>query len=511
MKFEDDLLDREKYADFLTEIISNPQKYKRMGDSNSMTIAIDSSWGTGKTTFIDMWSEKLCKSFSDEFYVIKYNAWENDFIENPFESILYSFYNSLYFEEINSEEIAKEEIEAFKESAFNVLKAFGKFAVRKFAGEKLSDAVADLIDDTDKVVKKANGIKLSKEEYFSEKFVFYDEYNKYTSAIKELQNNINKLSQKRKIVIFIDELDRCKPTFSIRLLENVKHIFNVENLIFVFALDMEQLGYSIKNVYGQEMNANGYLCRFFDYISKMPKGRTENFFEKIETKSPLIEKVLYDKNGKKVKFTGIFQNMVNSFNLSLRDIDTIYTNFRIFEALELKTTTSIYAYSLYLFLIILKYSNLTLYNKIFLYHEDSQQLKNEISENDGFIKYLSINTINQIIRNNKIRNLDLELKYTSGEKEGTFKLLRVDNDKFYYSSKGENQFFPNEHYMEVKNIRTDINASELLFYDDIIKCNEIINKNIGDYIHEKLEIFNFEGKNNENKEQNLKNNQLLSV
>ena len=59
MTFEEDKLGRKKYAEFLTEIISNPEKYKRKSDSDSFSIAIDSGWGTGKTTFIEMWIDYL--------------------------------------------------------------------------------------------------------------------------------------------------------------------------------------------------------------------------------------------------------------------------------------------------------------------------------------------------------------------------------------------------------------------------------------------------------------------
>ena len=75
----------------------------------------------------------------------------------------------------------------------------------------------------------------------------------------------------KKIVVVIDELDRCRPDFAIKTLEIAKHIFDIENLVFIISLDMEQLGYSLKTVYGQEMDTSGYLYRFFDYVSNMPK------------------------------------------------------------------------------------------------------------------------------------------------------------------------------------------------------------------------------------------------
>ena len=61
---------------------------------------------------------------------------------------------------------------------------------------------------------------------------------------------INKQQVTHRLLIFIDELDRCRPTFAIETLEVVKHFFNVPNVVFVFSLDMNQLQKSIKTIYG---------------------------------------------------------------------------------------------------------------------------------------------------------------------------------------------------------------------------------------------------------------------
>lgn len=83
-------------------------------------------------------------------------------------------------------------------------------------------------------------------------------------AISDFKESLEGIvSNQRKIVIIIDELDRCKPTFAVQLLEIVKHLFDIKGITFIFMLDIEQLSYLIKTIYGQEMAAAGYLCRFF--------------------------------------------------------------------------------------------------------------------------------------------------------------------------------------------------------------------------------------------------------
>ena len=65
------------------------------------------------------------------------------------------------------------------------------------------------------------------------------------------------------MVFIIDELDRCRPTFAIELLERVKHIFDVPNLVFVFGINRDELCTSLQSIYG-EIDASVYLRRFFD-------------------------------------------------------------------------------------------------------------------------------------------------------------------------------------------------------------------------------------------------------
>lgn len=56
---DDDKLNRKRYADFLRTIIDNSDKYKRNNVEKSYVIAVDSSWGTGKTYFTDMFENYL--------------------------------------------------------------------------------------------------------------------------------------------------------------------------------------------------------------------------------------------------------------------------------------------------------------------------------------------------------------------------------------------------------------------------------------------------------------------
>ena len=80
---------------------------------------------------------------------------------------------------------------------------------------------------------------------------------------------------KQPLVFIIDELDRCRPTFSIELLERVKHIFDIPGIVFVFGINRDELCHSIKSVYG-EIESGIYLRRFFDVSLSLPDASTDS-------------------------------------------------------------------------------------------------------------------------------------------------------------------------------------------------------------------------------------------
>lgn len=79
-----------------------------------------------------------------------------------------------------------------------------------------------------------------------------------------------------RLVIFIDELDRCKPTFAIQLLERIKHYFSNDQITFVFSVNTTELQHTIKQYYGTDFNATRYLDRFFDFRIDLPPANMNN-------------------------------------------------------------------------------------------------------------------------------------------------------------------------------------------------------------------------------------------
>jgi hypothetical protein len=79
------------------------------------------------------------------------------------------------------------------------------------------------------------------------------------------------------LIIFIDDLDRCKPDYTIKLLECIKHFFSVPGAVFVLAIDSDSLGASVRASYGDAIDTDNYLRKFIDWRYRLPKPRAKNF------------------------------------------------------------------------------------------------------------------------------------------------------------------------------------------------------------------------------------------
>lgn len=483
---EDDKLNREKYADFLIEIMTNSKKYKRIGDSDSMTLAIDSAWGTGKTTFLKMLKNKL--ENTNQYSIVEYNAWKCDFTKNPFESLIYSFTNSNLFKNINNEELNDTLNQNFMKTVGKLLETTGKFWLRKKLGidteifetlyENLKTGtlgITEVITTTEDNTRKFND--------------FCDEYKEYYDNLQEFKKCLEKIAEKKPIIVLIDELDRCRPLFAIELLESVKHLFDAENVIFVFAMDMEQLSHSIKCIYGQDMNASGYLSRFFDYISKMPEPDRKIYIESLAKSKPLnrikfqIFKRNYDIFENK-DFINVFADFSNDFNLSLRDINTIYYNFILFEQINLKETECFYAYAFYLFLLILKYTDIENFNKIIVYNEIlDEKVKSKL--NKCLSKYLDNQVIHVLENNDVMKEISYDIDLNNGYNNYNGKVILKEGEKIRVKG------FENVMNFDLNKSKS-ISFSKLLFANDMKKWDEIKDKKLCIYLQEQLEFFNFE-------------------
>lgn len=303
--FKDCVLQRKKYADVLTNVI---ETY-----SDGFVLAINNKWGTGKTTFIRMWEQDLK---DNEFKTIYFNAWENDFDDNPLTALLGELKSLSGNENTNFNKVLKNAAIISKNLAPIVFKSLSK----KYFGV-----------DTEEV---AEGITKATTDIFENEV---NEYSNKKEGIKEfkanLQSYITDTWNGKPVVFFIDELDRCRPNYAVTVLEQIKHFFNIPNIIFVLSIHKQQLNYAIHGVYGSDkIDSNEYLRRFIDLEYSIPKPEIELFFNHLYKYYSLDDFLSnqnrtksYELQNDKSDFQRFSILLFDLMNLSLRQIEKIFS------------------------------------------------------------------------------------------------------------------------------------------------------------------------------------------
>ncbi len=251
--FKNDLLGRKEPVEVLTHLIGSIE--------GPCVLAVDAAWGAGKTTFLKMWSQHLRNS---GFSVIEFNAWETDFIGDPFITLSGELEDGL--RQYIGQSLAGK-IEAMKKVATEVVRRAIPAAIKIAAPEPLKEigqVLASFAEERMSSYRKEQ--ELVKE--FREK-------------LQDLAKTLAESKKGKPLVIVIDELDRCRPSYAIELLEVAKHLFTVEHIIFVLAVNRSELEHSICALYGSGFDARGYLRRFFDIDLKLPEAERKPFIEGI--------------------------------------------------------------------------------------------------------------------------------------------------------------------------------------------------------------------------------------
>lgn len=237
---------------------------------NGCAIALEGRWGSGKTFFVkqvkllmDTYNDSVISIDNDTKEKIKaiagekiskieiqpqvcvyYDAWENDNDDDPILSMVYSIVqdgNEAFDFSLNSDCIKK------------------AAAVLELITGRNWPGIIKNFNSTDPLA----GIKSAK---------------KLDEAVGEFMESLL-FERGNRLIIFIDELDRCKPSYAVKLLERIKHYFNNDRITFVFSINSLELQHTIKKFYGNDFDACRYLDRFFDWRISLPPEKRENFYQ----------------------------------------------------------------------------------------------------------------------------------------------------------------------------------------------------------------------------------------
>lgn len=283
-------------------------------------IFIDAPWGMGKSFFSKALQEKVeeeritrIEFGKKEINFININAWETDYFSDPMKSLIGEINNSSC--ELTDD--AKEKAEKLLSRGFQALKKIGLNRGLSFIMEAGLDRVLCKIGFDEAKRKEFIDIFNETEEINTNEL---EEYKKYKELVTSFKISLSK-DEKLKVIV-IDELDRCKPTYAIELLETVKHFFGVKNIIFIFLVNKEQLKSIASTSYLTEDKCSEYFEKFFDIQFNLPELEYGDFIQ-----------IEYDDYNQ----TGIYgANEQNTSNEKLISDDTV----RIYESIFLEAFNS---------------------------------------------------------------------------------------------------------------------------------------------------------------------------
>ncbi|MDR2148338.1 MAG: KAP family NTPase, partial [Tannerella sp.] len=249
--FEKCKLDRRHYASVLSDIVKTY--------AEGFVLAINNEWGTGKTTFVKMWQQDLK---NNGFQTIYFNAWENDFGNNPLVALMSELKT---FTNEKTDKIFKSAVKKGAVLVKNILPVVAKGVAKKLTGVDTADLIEATIKGTTEIFEKE-----------------IDEYTTKKKTVIEFKVELEKFIKSngtdKPFVFIIDELDRCRPDYAVDVLEHIKHFFSVSGIVFVLSIDKKHLASSIKGYYGSEsINTDEYLRRFIDLEYSIPKPSTKQF------------------------------------------------------------------------------------------------------------------------------------------------------------------------------------------------------------------------------------------
>ncbi len=210
-----DLLGRKEQGNQLSDLVEKI--------SDPMVIALDGQWGSGKSVFLKCWVGEHTQSKEYTSKPIYFDAFQHDFMSDPLIALV-----SVLDEQIQKD---KKAWKTAKLAASKLLRLGARvgLAVATAGATEIAGTLADAAIDT---ASNAAGSSIDN---------FWKAENSKRDAITNFRDALTEMGTDQKLVIVIDELDRCRPDFALSMLEIIKHLFSVPNIHFVLGVNLNAL------------------------------------------------------------------------------------------------------------------------------------------------------------------------------------------------------------------------------------------------------------------------------
>ncbi len=272
-----DKIGREEIVDKVCGLVGSLKKDK------NFCLAINGAWGSGKSFVLGLIEEKL--SEKQEYIIIKYDAWENTFYSDPLIAILSCILDGL------EDKLSK--MRGYRKVAADFGKKKGKEIVDKLSesGGKIG-FIAKIIKGISEVIPDLKNVSLVTDTKDNQLAIF----KSYKSLLYEIKELLNKLTEKvfvsneqTKLVILVDEIDRCLPDEQLKILERLHHLFAVKNCAVIVTMNQICVAETVKTIYG--IDGYEYLRKFFNFTFRLDTSANEYLKNLLEEYIKSFEKI----------------------------------------------------------------------------------------------------------------------------------------------------------------------------------------------------------------------------
>ncbi|WP_181215786.1 KAP family P-loop NTPase fold protein [Phocaeicola faecicola] len=241
---QEDLFGIKIYQDALIEYIKWTE--------TPITIALQGEWGSGKTSLMNLLRWNLCDCDQAQFFPIWINTWQYSLMKTSSQAIIGILEGII--NQIGALNPSEGKWNESKKKIGGIFKKMASVGTKIVANQVGIDG--DAVDE-----------------------LFGEDGGSAHSDVMRLKEEINGLVQealahrpdRKGFIFYIDDLDRIDPPVAVEILELLKNIFDLENCIFVLAIDYDVVIKGLKPKFGELTDKNEREFRsFFDKIIQLP-------------------------------------------------------------------------------------------------------------------------------------------------------------------------------------------------------------------------------------------------
>lgn len=345
-----DEFNRKPIAENIIRLLTSPIDLSPM--------VIDGGWGTGKTEFC----QKLIRLMQEQrrdYRPVYIDAFRSDHSGEPLLALFAEIIKACTPPEGSDKkriEKHNDRIRRITKAAGFVMKTVAKAAVGhvlKQNMENLVEGMSQIINDEQEAKNAAATVAGAATTLASHSIdatidatveALLKEQIEAEKNLETLKACLKEFAEEKPIILFIDELDRCRPDYAVDMLEVIKHVFDVENVKVVLVTNTKQLRAAINHRYGMEVDAQKYLDKFLKYSFALPDKvevpfRTERALVSVEYFKQLIQnsrmaselQALIDEHNLTIKF---ISDMIERNGLSLRETERLVRFLEIYHSLS---------------------------------------------------------------------------------------------------------------------------------------------------------------------------------